>query len=489
MGKLRIVYKDVAVGSGEDAEYSSASAHNYSDISALSDGSAEEKTASLSLGGWILDSSYDLAGDTTVFSFMSNDMSNDDCTFNVNPIIQVDFDEAFTSRGVTFEFSKELNRWVSELKIQWYNAGGSMLDEKTFYPDSSLYFCGNTIENFRKIVITFVKTSLPLNRALLNRIYFGTVYTFGASDVRNAVLQQEGDTLSNSLSTSTFNWTLDRKEEVDFLFQTKQEVEVYDGNRFLGLTYIKSSQRKSFGVYEIENEDAIGLLELEQFDGKVYNNTNAVTAINEIINGEFNVYIDGSFQTEKLTGYIPAQVTKREALRQICFALGACVTTMGTNGISIFPPAPETADIVDISDIFEGQTITTRDKVTAITLEQHSLVRDSSGNIEIGGVKYTDNVTVKTKVNEELLSNDKPNVLDITGMTLVNASNVDKLLDLWYNQEVRKRDTAEAKIVLGNRTVGDYITIPTLWGTSVRGNINKMTITLSNLTVADVEVK
>lgn len=489
MGKLKIVYKDVAVGADEDAEYSSASANEYSHIEYLSTGYPEDKTATLEFGGWVLDGTYTVREEDSGLSFWSTELSNGVCEFINNPTITISFDSVFTSRGITLEFSELQNRWCSEVNIKWYNASNQLLSDKRFYPDKNLYFCENQVDNYSKIEIEIIKTSLPYMRARLNKIVFGIIYEFGAHEVRDAVLQQEGDLLSNTLSTSTLNWTLDKKETIDFLFQSKQEIEVYDGLRFLGLTYVKSAQRKSKSVYEITSEDAIGLLELEPFNGKVYNNYNARMAIEEILDSEFSLIIDESLASETLTGYILSKVSKREALRQICFALGACVSTMGTDSIKIFKAGSFDDELLDKGEIYNGQVITTKDKITSITLESHSIVRNTSGNIEIDGVKYLDTVTVYSKQSEFIVESDKPNVLELTGMTLVNANNVDKLLNLWYNQEVVRREEATARIVLGNRDIGDNVIIPTLWRTDIQGTISKMTIALSNLTVADVEVK
>jgi hypothetical protein len=390
--------------------------------------------------------------------------------------------------GITLKFSDDYGVRGTKVLINWYNSSDELISSETFYPDDTTYFCKNTVENYSGVELVFYETSLPYSRIKLNKILFGIIREFDKSETRSATLQEEGDSISNTVSTSTFSWVLNSRDDIDFIFQSKQQIDIYDGEDYLTSTYIKSGEQIGERLFNVDAEDIVGLLDLAKFYGKVYSDYPVKTAIEELLGDDFILYLDNSLENELLNGYISADVTKREALRQICFAIGACVTTMGTDGIAVFPVPTEGIKKLELDEIFQGQSVTTSDKVTAVRLTCHSIAEDTNGGIEIDGKKYTDTTTVYEKVNPTNVSSDRENIVEVTDMTLVSASNLDKLLEMCYNYNVI-RQMMTATIILGDRKIGDLVNIPTLWGAEIVGNIYSMTIKLSNMTVADISVR
>ena len=72
-------------------------------------------------------------------------------------------------------------------------------------------------------------------------------------------------------------------------------------------------------------------------------------------------------------------------------------------------------------------------------------------------------------------------------MTLINPNILDTVAQRVYNYLIRRNNISE-KIILNEHEVGDYITTSTKWDSTLTGNIVSMSITLSNLTVADCEI-
>ena len=99
---------------------------------------------------------------------------------------------------------------------------------------------------------------------------FGVIRTFGMNEIRGASIVNQMNESAVELPISTFNWTLDSLKPVDYLFQLKQPVEVYNDEHLIGVYYINTSSRSSKRVYDIECQDALGVLEYMPYAGAAY---------------------------------------------------------------------------------------------------------------------------------------------------------------------------------------------------------------------------
>ena len=69
----------------------------------------------------------------------------------------------------------------------------------------------------------------------------------------------------------------------------------------------------------------------------------------------------------------------------------------------------------------------------------------------------------------------------------MNPSNVEAILQNAYDYYA-KRSTHNIKLIMDEERPGDFLTTPTVWGTTVSGNIESMRITMSGIMAADCEV-
>lgn len=486
----KLVYQDIAVGASADASVAASSVSSKSTVSLLPAGVVNPDFASLELNHWGGTGTIKVYDERSI-ALLSAAMSGADCTFSTPPTITINFDSNYTTLGISFRFASNSVDYVSSLTIAWYQ-GTTLLNTKTFSPDSTTYFCENTVTAFNKLIITINSTNLPYRYARIEQIIFGVVREFTGSEIGSVDILQEANLISAEISINTMDWKLQSKSGVDYIFQLKQPVYAYNGENLLGVFYIddqvKHSTSASREVYEIPCHDAIGALDLSNFAAVIYSSKNAVTALTEIVNGAFELDIDSSFSAVTLTGYIP-DCTRREALQQVAFAIGAMIDTSGTEKIRVIP-APSSLTAISSTKVYNRGEIEQDAIVTSVVVTYHTYTAGSgtSGDdvITAGGVKYVHTTGTVTVNNPNVTASDKANVKKLEDCTLVNASNASAVANRIYNYYLR-RNTISSKIVVTGERPSDYVSIPTGFGT-LTGNIESMKIKLSNTTAADVEI-
>lgn len=481
MSKTTIIYKDVAPAAADDASVSTNGASPLSDITRLPDGGAEIAAISGELNYWSLDGRH-IAVDDQDIAFWSTEMSGADGVFANKPVITITFTQQHSSLGISLRFDTVGGGYVNSLNIKWYQ-GTTLKANKDFAPNDAVYFCEQTVTSYDKLVITLNSTNLPYRYARINQIIFGLHRSFGMTAIRSASVVNEMDGSSLSVPVSTLRWTLDSRDDVDYMFQLKQPVEVRNDNKLIGVYYIDGYSRTAENVYNLDCYDAFGVLDESDFPGGVYTNKSAKTLLGEIVGGHFTVTCEAS--DTPLTGAI-LPCTRREAAQQVLFAWGACASTDGRDGIRVFSPG-STPSVIGTGRTYSGASVEVASIVTAVKVTAHTYTQDANGSVDINGTKYKDATTVYTVTNPDMTATDKPNVVEVTGATLVSTAIGQATAQRMY-EYYQRRSTNRAKIVWDGEMLGDSVSVPNAWGGTTTGNIMKMEIKLSNTVAANCEV-
>ena len=485
MSKTKVIYRDVAVGAEENANVSATGAMSKSVPQKLPTGVSPGKIITLEHNRWALDGTFDRFLAESVIAFWSTEISGTDGTFTANPVITITFSKQFSSMGVSLIGEEATGEYCSQVKLQWYQ-GTTLKAEQEYQPNAVNYFCSKRVESYDKIVLTIEKTSVPLRRAKLDRIVFGVTRTFGMNELRAASITNQMNEGAIELPISTLKWTLDSLEDVDYLFQLKQPVEVQNNGKTLGVYYIDGSDRKSDRVYKIDCKDALGVLDDTPFSGGVYLSGISAKTLLETLCAPFTVeYADGVTDAT-LKGVIYSG-TSRSATQQVIFAWGVCLATDGGEVIRVFN-LPSFAETIPQNRTFTGASVKTSSIVTKVSVVAHTYAASSSGDVEINGQKYTDTKTVYSVSNPDVIATDKVNVKEIKDATLVSTDIGQAAAQRVYDY-YQRRNAISAKIVYDGEKLGDCVSIYTPWGTLLTGNLNKMAITLSNTVVYKAEVK
>lgn len=482
MSKTTILYKDIAPGAEEDAEVTAKASMPDSDPSLLPAGVTPERCNTLELNYWILDGKSTYT-EIQKKAFWSTEMTGQDGRFSNEPVIEIAFDKQYSSVGLTLVFDKAGNEYCSEVHIQWYQ-GESVKEEKDFYPDAATYFCNASVSAYDRIVITLKSTMLPYRYAKLERIIFGIYRTFDMFEIRSASIVNQTSLLSTELPISTMSLKLDSKENIDFMFQLKQPMEVRNDDNLISVYYIDTYSRASKSIYDIDCHDAFGILDETPFSGGVYTNRSAKEILLQIIGEDFEVEFEEGLADMNLTGIIRSG-TKRQAAQQVLFAWGCCAATDGGEAVRVFLLSDDATEI-GRDRTYTGVTVETASIVTEVQVTAHTYTKSNDGSIEIGGEKYSDVETVFTVKNPNVTATDKQNVIEITDGTLVSSDIGQSVAQRVYDYYL-KRNTNRAKIVWKGELLGDCVTLPNAWGEANTGNLSKMEIRLSNTVAASCE--
>lgn len=480
--KTEVFYRDIAVGAEENASVSATGATGESVLSKLPPGVAPGKIITLEPDRWALDGTFDKIYEQSTVAFWSRELSKTDGTFASNPVITISFSQQFSSMGISFVFDDAVGEYVSLLNIKWYQ-GSILKADQDFTPDSPTYFCSKRVESYNKLVITLKKTFPVRRRAKINRIVFGVERVFTMNEMRSAEITNQMDESSIRLPVSTFKWTLDSLNDVDYLFQLKQPVEVRNGGKTLGVYYIDGSDQKSERVYKIDCKDALGVLDDVPFSGGVYLSGISAKRLLETLCAPFSVEYAGVADKTLKGVILPG--TSRSAIQQIILAWGVCLATDGGEKIRVFnlPTVPE---IIPKDRTFTGASVKTSAVVTKVSVMAHTYAESTTGVIEINGKKYDDAKTVYSVSNPNIIATDKVNVKEIQNATLISTdigqATAQRLYDFY-----QRRDSISARIVYSGEKLGECKSIYTPWGTLDTGNLNKMELKLSNTVVYKAE--
>lgn len=307
------------------------------------------------------------------------------------------------------------------------------------------------------------------------RLIFGTV-SYYSDVIKSCSLTQEISGISEELSVDYFDCTLylDNSAVV-----TKHEkVQVWFGLAYLGTYYRTDFKQIDENLYSLKFQSVLGVIDKKKFAGAMYSAAPLSEVITDITGSNpldpWHVHLDNAYTAVTVTGYIPA-CTWREALQQVAFAVGACVSSAQTNGIEMFPPKTEGKSITR-AEIFNTLDITEYQPVTAVRIASHSYTETTEtggeGIFEFDGKYYLHTVSYQTVTNDDAADADE-NVITVEEATLVNDSNVSAVLSRLASHYFG-RVTWKNKIVTGTLAVGDLVNVPAFSGTSVSGHISRM---------------
>lgn len=418
------------------------------------------------------------------------------------PELTILFSQKFTSVGILLTFNLMSGDYCPQLRIRWYS-GDVLLSEMEFNPDSERYFCSNYVQLYDKIIISFLETSKPFRPIFITRIDYGIYRDFLGSELLQTSCLQEINAISESISTNTLDFTVRTRSNIPFDFQKKQKLSLYFNGDLIGNFYLKNGARKNKSDYQLNNHDAIGVLDGSEFPGGIYTGQSVGSVIEKIFVGEdFNYLLDETLHDIPLFGYI-AYTTKHNALAQIAFAIGAVVDTSNYDGVLIYPQQTTVSGIFTQSDAFEGVTLEHSDVVTGIRLSVHSwqqidesaeLFNDTlSGTAEIifsephhhlsitggeikrsgenyavvsgtgsvvvlTGKKYTHMTTSLLKENSTIVFNK--NIKEVSDATLIYAGNAQAVLERVY-EYYQRAENVVGDVLLSNKTLGQLVEIDT----------------------------
>lgn len=329
-----------------------------------------------------------LSGDKTILpdapediAFWSDAQSKEDCTFESNPKVTVQFTAQHSSAGITLYFADD---YPAELMITWYTVTGIKLISKTFYPDSLVYVCDNPVQNYGKIEVEFIRTSYPKRYIKLQYILYGKYIVWDKDMIQSGKVQEDIDVTSATIPINMANISIvDVQNDFDIgnengawkSVQKTQEVtlsEYRNGDMIpIGAFYVDDfSFSKNIASFKLI--DGVGLMDKYTFyGGRIYENETAGAILQAVFAaaGITKYSIADEVAEIRLSGYLGIQ-TCRKALQRVCFACGAVADDSRSNTIRVYKPDKYVSATVGTDRKFNGCTKVSLDKyISGISIE------------------------------------------------------------------------------------------------------------------------
>lgn len=544
---LKITYGLLDITAADDAVSVAADVQPFADAQDINtpdlDHLTVKKFATLELNQWVLDGTFEQFPDNPEvenWGLWSKQISGENGDFSEPVVLTIEFDDNHTSEGLTLYFRADTGEYSTDFTIEYFNSAGALILTKDFSANHAEYFAESPAEDYRKIVITFRKTSLPFRYLKLTEIKYGSIKIFDEDSIVSATILEEVDPTGAELSINTMECTIytDDFQLLDpqgiyEMLQQKQAINV--------ISYDDAGEPTDFGTFFLEEPtsedddtttlscvDFLGVIDKTNFLGGIYNNKNAGQLFDEIMLSaevEPDEYeVEETLRAKTVTGYIPI-CTHREAVQQWAFAVGGLVDCSRDKKIKAYSAVDTEVGTITHDEKFIGHSVKLKPLVTgvSITAHQYTVSADSStayegtlpagenlvtfdnpysglsvsggtlkssganyavvsmsaaGTVVITGKQYNDSTTVYSVNATELPANAKPNVIAVDeAATLVNANNALEIAQRIYAYN-QNRYQDEGDIILGNQHVGEVWRMNSLNNRDIVGRVSRLEIDL-----------
>lgn len=333
--------------------------------------------------------------------------SEDDCMFESNPKLRLQFTAQHTSAAITLYF---IDVPPAELVVIWYTLSGTKLISKTFYPDSLVYVCNNPVQNYGRIEIEFIRTAYPKRYVKLQYILYGKYIVWDKDMIKTGKVQEDIDVTSATIPINKADLSIiDVNNDFDIgneegawkSIQKTQKVNLteYRGGEWIpiGAFHVDDfSFAKNVATFKLI--DGVGLMDKYTFyEGRIYINELARNILQEVFAaaGITKYSIDDDVAKIQLTGYLGIQ-TCRKALQRICFACGAVADDSRSDTIKVYKPDRYVSYTVGTNRKLNGHTKVSLDQyISGVSIECKSYaIEDKTtdiykGSLQVGDTRIT----------------------------------------------------------------------------------------------------
>lgn len=523
---------DAALSAAGNQSWARAADVNREEVPALPNAATLERDF-----GWPLDGSRDIVPDdmsALPWGIWSAALSEADGSFAAPVVLTVTFSRPHSSGGVTLGFVGTLPR---EVGIRWYGLDGTLLAEDAFQPDGMDYFCDRQVEDYGKLEISFPAMAAPGRWLRVMRLIFGALVVLDGASLASAILTEEVDPSGLTLPVGTLDasvcfpdgrFSLLSPTGAYRMFQRKQPFDIYehlDGERrYLGVCYLDTASGTVDAQTKFRCQNIFGVLDGVSFNGGVYENQPVGEFLDALLAPEGVAWeLDPAFEAETITGWLPI-CTKRAALQQLAFRLGAVLDASRREGIALYPAPTAVSGNVPPGRKVLGHTVSLEELVTRVDVTAHSyalageskelskttlaagrrtiqlsgparvdsvtgatLVEsgvnhvvvevNAAGEVTVTGRSWEDTATVYTAA-QELRAGELEGVKEVFDCTLLDPAHAQAAAErlLAYYQE---RYVDEGTLLPGDEAVGRRLELSSLGGRTLEGIVTRLSLDLA----------
>ena len=309
------------------------------------------------------------------------------------------------------EFDTWTNEYPLTMTVTWYR-GDTQLEQQTYNVDSAMYFCDAQVSAYNKIVISISNMIRPNRYLKIFNIYDGVTRNFYNEEIENLSIIEQIDSNNTALAINEGVTDILPANTTGVQFQRTLPFMIYRNEVLYGKFFINTSTANTDKtIYKIKVNDWISILEGQTYLGGTYSSTSISTILSELM-GDVPYTLDASLSSKTITGYLPV-LNKREALRQIAFAINAMIDTSRSEAVDIKPMPSTVSQSLGASDIVSIES-TQQNITTKYVLNVKTLTTTS----ESADVIFQDTISGTTTV----LFSQPMYDLSITGGSIVSSN-------------------------------------------------------------------
>ena len=527
------------------------------------------KVTTLAPDEWLLDGSYHLVPYPAInahIGWWSDDLSDASGDFTTPLEVNLTFDQLYDfHEGIVLMFSEKSGVYVTDVEIEFYGEV-TVSYAGRYYPTGYKHFCECGANDIAWMKIIIHSISQPYRHANILDLLIDSI-EFKGSEIKEATVVEEANPISAQLPASQLNVRIFSQEDEFSIvnpsglyarLQEKQPIDLYeyiDGVRtYFGRYYLDDWKSISLHEMTLTGTDAVGLLEKVVYYGNLWftdaawediQSEDLIAEIMADTNVDYD--LDSSLQGITLMGWIPV-TNAREALKQVCFALGAYVTCSRSSTLYI-KPTVLASDLTSWDNLLTGaekgilSPIEQRKLVTGVEMYSHWFSYYFPTDDEIfretlpigthvilfdkimvaGAVNATDttctyvvdevgsnymivsvsaaglfvfrlvyaainNQRLFGQYNTGLPSTTPPNILKVEECFMLNSTNIDDVLDRVYNY-YQQRMVQKTKLIATDLVPGDTVLVETYdQAHKIGGIVEKMNTDLVKGFISEVEI-
>ena len=204
--------------------------------------------ATLERNLWVLDGSKKILPTANFVntSYVGNVLSNNDCTFTSNPVVELTFPRVFNSHlpGLIIIWDTAHGDYAVDFKIMLYKEGVKSIEKTVTGNNTIRTVVDMDIDEYDKIVVEILKWSSPRRRARIAGIHLGLSITYGKEDLFETFTHtQEVDPLSAKMPKMSLKFSVNNVDDsynpynqagISKYLMERQEIKVRYGYRTQG---------------------------------------------------------------------------------------------------------------------------------------------------------------------------------------------------------------------------------------------------------------
>lgn len=502
----------------------------------------EKKYSTLERNFFVLDGkSENMADEVEDIALWSNSMTNDQGNFTTPPVLTITFTKVHTSIGLTLTFSEYAYCTNLKIQY-YDGENTLIKEETYSPDNYDYFCEGVAENYKKIVITFYSLNMPHRYLKLYKILYGQAVLFEGENLVSANILEQldvlSNELTVNTLDFTVYSnddrFNILNPEGVYATLQERQSLSVYEVKNDeiydMGTFYIKEWKNKNNNKMEFKGIDLIGLLDGSTFDGGMYTSITAedlITSIFDSAGFSSELYsIDSEIRNVTLTGYLPI-MGSRDALQQVLFVLGAVANCARSDIINIYKIDSSATPIeIERENIFKNsEEIKQGELITGVKIKTHNYVRKaaeievfsgelpagtskvlfeepvydvtaSSGTIDsfgtnyviitlnssrsviIYGKPYKDNMRDIVIPKSNLIGDEKPNVLQIESIYLINNSNAQEIGQRIMNYYDGLYQSS-FKHILDQENTGEAISVAERFGNVLNGYIRELDINLT----------